>query len=206
MKYGVIAADPPWHFKNFSILGESKNPVKLYPCLAVETMARFPVAELAAEDCALFLWVTGPFLQFEMPDGRTAPNYLAHAWGFPHYSGTGFVWVKHNPVSGKYHFGPGYGTRKNVEFCLHYRRGKPKRQDAGVPELLVAPRGAHSEKPSEAYLRMERLVAGPYCELFARKPRGGWTVLGNEIDGLDLAEAIRRHVDQPSLALEGASL
>ena len=47
----------------------------------------------------------------------------------------------------------------------------------------------HSEKPDEAYSRMQRLFAGPYLELFGRKPRPGWTVWGNEIRRADFTGA-----------------
>jgi N6-adenosine-specific RNA methylase IME4 len=36
----------------------------------------------------------------------------------------------------------------------------------------------HSRKPDEAYEGIERLVEGPYIELFARQQRRGWTSLG----------------------------
>lgn len=41
--------------------------------------------------------------------------------------------------------------------------------------------GAHSEKPAEAHARIERLVAGPYLELFARRPVRGWDAWGNQV-------------------------
>ena len=49
-------------------------------------------------------------------------------------------------------------------------------------ELIVSPRRKHSQKPDEQYERIERLVDGPYLELFARQRRPGWTAWGNEID------------------------
>jgi N6-adenosine-specific RNA methylase IME4 len=52
--------------------------------------------------------------------------------------------------------------------------------------VVIAPVGEqHSEKPDEVYRRIERLYPGPYLELFARKPRDGWTVWGNEIAPYD---------------------
>jgi N6-adenosine-specific RNA methylase IME4 len=45
----------------------------------------------------------------------------------------------------------------------------------------MAPVGAHSAKPDEAYSRMQRLYGGPYLEMFARKPRDGWMAWGDEI-------------------------
>jgi len=50
-----------------------------------------------------------------------------------------------------------------------------------VHSVIMAPVGAHSEKPDEAYRRMQRLYGAPYLELFARKPRDGWMTWGNEI-------------------------
>ena len=45
----------------------------------------------------------------------------------------------------------------------------------------MAPVGEHSDKPEEVRRRIERLFAGPYLELYGRKPVEGWTVWGNEI-------------------------
>lgn len=33
------------------------------------------------------------------------------------------------------------------------------------------------------------------CRHFARRPYAGWTCLGNEIDGLDIREAISRRLE-----------
>jgi N6-adenosine-specific RNA methylase IME4 len=49
-----------------------------------------------------------------------------------------------------------------------------------VRRLIVAPRREHSRKPDEAYRRVERLVAGPYFELFSRTTRPNWRAWGNE--------------------------
>ena len=38
----------------------------------------------------------------------------------------------------------------------------------------------HSRKPLEAYRRIERSCEGPRLEMFAREPRDGWTVWGND--------------------------
>jgi N6-adenosine-specific RNA methylase IME4 len=54
-----------------------------------------------------------------------------------------------------------------------------------VHQVVIAPVGAHSEKPDEAYNRIRRLYPGPFLELFGRKRRDGWTVWGNEVDSYD---------------------
>jgi N6-adenosine-specific RNA methylase IME4 len=77
--------------------------------------------------------------------------------------------------------GMGYWTRSNSEFCLLGTRGKPKRLNADVRQAIIEPRREHSRKPDCVYNRIERLVAGPYLELFARTTRPGWTSWGNQV-------------------------
>jgi N6-adenosine-specific RNA methylase IME4 len=61
-------------------------------------------------------------------------------------------------------------------------RGRPKRISKSVRRLIVAPKRAHSQKPDEIYPRIEALVSGPYCELFARQTRPGWYSFGREVE------------------------
>ena len=65
--------------------------------------------------------------------------------------------------------------------CLLATRGCPVRLERDVDQLLIAPRGAHSAKPPGARSRIERLVGGPYLELFARERPQGWTAWGAEL-------------------------
>jgi N6-adenosine-specific RNA methylase IME4 len=78
--------------------------------------------------------------------------------------------------------GQGYWTRANPEDCWLATRGGPKRLHADVRQLIVAPIAEHSRKPDETYERIERLVEGPYLELYARRPRKGWVSWGNELE------------------------
>jgi hypothetical protein len=73
-KYGAIYADPPWSFRNWSARGTGRNAVSHYDCLDFRTLASLPVADLAADDCALFLWATDPLLPRALE--------LIQAWGF----------------------------------------------------------------------------------------------------------------------------
>jgi N6-adenosine-specific RNA methylase IME4 len=52
-------------------------------------------------------------------------------------------------------------------------RGSPKRLNADVRQIVVEKRREHSRKPDGIHERIERLVAGPYLELFARQRRPG---------------------------------
>lgn len=184
-RYGAILADPPWRFANYSAAGEDRNPCKHYDCMALADIKALPVADLAADDCALFMWAIDSLL----PE---ALEVMA-AWGFT-FKTVAFTWaklsrlvdVKHHPIapesgSSPFFMGTGYWTRANPEMCLLGTRGAPKRLDCGVRQLIVSRLRQHSRKPDETHARIERLVAGPYVELFAREARPGWATWGNQV-------------------------
>lgn len=164
--FGTLLADPPWAFRTYT----GKNTVAHrcatdhYRTMSAETLRALPVVEIAARDSALFMWVVDSHLDQALD--------LARCWGFS-YKTVAFVWDKGR-------MGMGYWTRKEAELCLLFTRGKPKVLDHGVRQIIRASRREHSRKPDETHLRIERLVSGPYCELFAREPREGWTIWGNE--------------------------
>ena len=109
---------------------------------------------------------------------------VIRAWGFE-YKTCAFVWVKTTKDESRFATGMGYWTRANAEICLLATRGSPKRINADVHQVISSPRTEHSRKPEEVATRIERLVPGPYLELFARRPREGWSLWGNEaIDGV----------------------
>lgn len=173
-RYGAILADPPWSFKSWS--GKTGTPHRTandhYTTTATTDLKDLPVASVAAKDCALFMWVVDSHIGEAIDLGR--------AWGFE-IKTKAFTWVK-TTEAGTPRIGMGYWTRKQTEICLMFTRGKPKRKDMGVRELIMSPRREHSRKPDEQYERIERLVAGPYLELFARQTWPGWTAWGNQTD------------------------
>jgi N6-adenosine-specific RNA methylase IME4 len=186
--YGAILADPPWKFVTRAMArctganggGDRSAP---YPTMDTDEIAALPVASLAVDDCVLFLWACWPHLEhaFRVIEG----------WGFT-YKTCAFSWMKadpyrlfadeHTPFAGL-----GYWTRANTEPCLLATRGNPKRLRADVRQGIIAPRREHSRKPDEIHERIERLVAGPYLELFARGRRVGWDCWGNETDKFSTA-------------------
>lgn len=175
--FGVILADPAWSYGDKKPRGGAEHH---YPTLSVAELCSLPVAELAAPDCALFMWGTYPTL----PDMFT----VGRAWGFE-YKTIAFQWVKRNPKSGTPFYGLGRWTRGNTEGCFLFTRGKPKRISAGVsqlieelePEILDAPVGRHSAKPAAVRLKILELMGDmPAIELFARESAEGWESWGNE--------------------------
>lgn len=183
-RYSVIYADPPWAYDDKRPRGGAEHH---YRTLSLDDLAALqvdgrPVADLAAPDCALFMWATWPMLREAL--------VLMRAWGFT-YKTCAFAWVKTNAKAGTPFVGLGRYTRGNTEVCLLGVRGKPQRVDAGVPQVLLetmaeepllAPRGAHSAKPPEARERIVRLMGDvSRIELFARERAAGWAAWGNEL-------------------------
>ena len=170
-KYTVLYADPPWRYRNKP---NGRSPESHYPTMKTEDICALPIQALAAEDCALFLWVTMPML-FE------AQKVLA-AWGF-RYKTVAFVWVKQNRKGSGVFWGMGYWTRANAELCLLATMGHPQRRAKNIHQVIISPVEEHSKKPEEARRRIEALLGEvPRLELFARRPSPGWDVWGNEVE------------------------
>lgn len=194
LPYRVILADPPWTFEVWSDSSKAHGSAKAhYDTMTLGELFALAVYELAADDAVLFLWACWPNLLEAIR--------LGQEWGFT-YKTCAFDWIKRNGSNTGWHMGLGYYTRANSEPCLLFTKGTPKRQamdvrqpiidDNMLPimEAVVSPVRNHSQKPDIVHDKIERLFDGPYLELFARKERPGWTCLGNEIDGLDIREAL----------------
>ncbi len=177
--FGAILADPPWQFK--SLWGTATGPGNrnaTYQTMDIPQLKVMNVADLAAPDCALFIWgiwILMPRI-FE----------IIEAWGFE-YKSCAFLWMKANAKQiemfrddSDVQMGLGYWTRSNSEPCLLATRGSPQRLNKNIRQGIIEPRREHSRKPECVHDRIEGLVAGPYLELFSRQRREGWTVWGNE--------------------------
>mgnify|MGYP005752140701 FL=1 len=128
--------------------------------------------DISADNSVLLMWVIDPMLDLAFD--------VIEAWGFQ-YKTVGFTWAKTNKTNMGMFTGLGYWTRGNPEMCLLATKGKPKRIHKDVKQLIVSQREEHSKKPL-MHKEIERLVEGPYIELFARKkPYDNWDYWGNEI-------------------------
>ena len=177
-KYGAIYMDPPWAFQTRSKGSQRVTPHRCaedhYRTMEAWEIAALPIPDLAAKDCALFMWAVDSHFDLAFK--------LFDIWGFK-FKTRAFTWNKGS-------IGMGYWSRKQTEICLLATRGTPKRLNADVREVIDAPRREHSRKPDEAYGRIERLVAGPYLDLFARQRWPGWDVWGNETDKYQVGSVV----------------
>ena len=137
--------------------------------MAVEAIADLPATDDTfpqfADPCVLFLWATVPLL----PEAIR----VVQAWGFDYK--THLVWVKDRAP------GIGWWLWTHHELLLVASRGSALPIER-VDSVITATSAAHSRKPDEAYTAIDRMFPGVRkVECFARAPRPGWAVWGNEV-------------------------
>ena len=169
-KYSIIYADPPWKYQDKACQGACE---KQYSTMKVAEICDLPIADIAEKDCILFMWATYPMLKEALQ--------VIEAWGFK-YKTIGFQWIKQNKSGNGFFFGLGRWTRGNTECCLIATKGKPKRVDNSVSQLIISPLRNHSQKPDETRSKIVQLVGDiSRIELFARQYADGWDCWGNEV-------------------------
>ena len=179
-KYQVIYADPPWDYggkmqydkttiKDENVGFEKKifisSATFKYPTVKLKQLKELDVGSIAADDCLLFMWTTGPQMENAIE--------LGTAWGFE-YKTIAFVWDKmvHNP--GRY-------TLSQTEFVLAFKKGKP-RGARNIRQMVQVHRGEHSVKPAEVIDGITKMFPEQEkIELFARNNYIGWDNWGLEI-------------------------
>lgn len=202
-KYMVIYADPEWRFLTRSENGMDRSADNHYPTSPLEVLMQRRVADIAADDCVLFLWATVPML----PEAFA----VAHAWGFCRFSidGNGFLTIekaKSRYVSNwdwvKTTIGNGYWGRNQHEHLLIFTKGNPVAPAMGTqpnsamegesplitdPAGIVAQTAEHSVKPDIFREWIDRLYPEgvPKLEMNARRASPGWDVWGNEAPEAD---------------------
>lgn len=169
--YDVIAADPPWAYDN---AGFEQSSAGHYPTMDVDTICRLPQTSETfpkfADPAVLFLWATSPLL----PSALT----VMAAWGFE-YRGS-LVWIKDKAP------GLGWWLKTRHELLLVGVRGSCTPIEK-VDSVIDSAAQKHSEKPAEAYARIVTMFPGlRNVECFARAPRPGWDVWGDESPGVQV--------------------
>lgn len=179
-KYGVVYADPPWHFGSKQLQkyqGSRFDSLdsREYSTMKTEDICSLPVRDIVADDCALFLWVTDGHVEDAMQ--------VIKSWGFK-YVTIAFIWSK-KTSTGKQVATLGAWTMKNCEVCLLATRGQLLQYKVSNREYqqVDALRTNHSRKPDEVRFRIQRIFPSlDKIELFARERVDNWDVWGNEVD------------------------
>lgn len=173
-KYNIIYADPPWKYnsRNNKNTRFGGGAIGHYSLMSFDDIAKLPIENIAADNCALFMWCTFPKLPQQL-------NILK-SWGFK-YKTIGFNWIKTNKRNGKPFFGIGYYTKSNSEICILATRGKMKPVSNKVSSIVIEPRREHSRKPDCIRWKIVELFGDlPRIELFARQNIDGWDCWGDQ--------------------------
>lgn len=168
--YSTIVADPPWHYpvtgsgdsqRGVNPKGQGPRKAALpYTGMSLDSIKALPVADLAAPDARLFMWVTNRYLRHAWD--------VVEAWGFQPQDRV-LVWCK----------APRATTPVTTEFVLLAKRGKPPRMPWHSTTWFQWPhQRAHSVKPAAFMDLVEDWCEAPFLELFCRTPRFGWDSWG----------------------------
>ena len=169
----TILADPPWRFANRTgKVAPEHRRLRRYSTMDLENIKALPVADVAAGNSHLYLWVPNALL----PEGLGVMG----AWGYRYISN--LVWAKRRKDGGPDGRGVGFYFRNTTELILFGVRGSmrtlpPARSQVNILETR---KREHSRKPDEQYGLIERCSPGPRLEMFARYPWPGWTAWGDE--------------------------
>ena len=173
-RFACVLADPPWQFINRTgKMAPEHKRLNRYATMTLAEISALPVAEALAPTAHLYLWVPNALL----PEGLA----VMKAWGFAYKSN--IVWHKLRKDGGSDGRGVGFYFRNVTEILLFGVKGKNARTLApGRTQVnyLGTRKREHSRKPDEQYDLIESCSPGPRLELFARGPRPGWAVWGNQ--------------------------
>jgi N6-adenosine-specific RNA methylase IME4 len=172
--YRTIVADPPWQPKMAITNGGAP---KASPQLRYDTLSVPEIIALRpriADQAHLYIWGVTQHVDWAYQ--------VAYAWSAEPI--ILLTWKK-----------PGVGTGRfqcNTEHVLVARVGDRignpfgqggRHAPATNGTLFEWPRARHSEKPREFFALVERLSPAPRLEMYARGPRSGWAVWGNQSNG-----------------------
>ncbi|MDH5721953.1 MAG: MT-A70 family methyltransferase [Alphaproteobacteria bacterium] len=173
-KYGTILADPPWQFANRTgkVAPEHKR-LNRYSTMSLEEICSMPVSDMAEDKAHLYLWVPNALLKEGLD--------VMSAWGFDYK--TNIIWQKVRKDGEPDGRGVGFYFRNTTEILLFGIKGKNARtlqRGRSQVNVIKSRKREHSRKPDEQYDIIQDCSWGPFLELFARGPREGWDVWGNQ--------------------------
>jgi N6-adenosine-specific RNA methylase IME4 len=178
-QYRTLVADPPWMPSlggTWSADRDKGRGQRDYPLMTLDEIRA--LRPNVADQSHCYIWVVSQHVDWGY--------HVCESWGFSPV----ICWTWEKP-------GPGVGRfRCNTEQIVVGRRGSRhgnpfgsggRHAQATSGTCFHWPRGRHSEKPAEFYSLVETLSPGPRLEMFARHPRDGWDVWGNEVESAPAA-------------------
>jgi N6-adenosine-specific RNA methylase IME4 len=195
-KYSCIVADPPWKFGDTldrkMKCKTKRSAVSQYKVMSVNDIMNIDVPSITdPSGCLLVMWVPSSLLL----DGLAV---MAH-WGFK-FKGT-YIWVKlkkdhatEKEVNKITRVGMGHMFRQSHEIALIGTKGSPgkKLKNRSQRSVSLALNIGHSIKPGNLQDSIDEMFPGcEKVELFARRSRAGWDVIGDAVTGVDINDSIQ---------------
>lgn len=175
-KFATVLADPPWQFENRTgKMAPEHRRLSRYSTMQLQEIGDLPVEAIVEDTAHLYLWVPNALLAEGL-------QVMEH-WGFTYK--TNLIWYKTRKDGGPDRRGVGFYFRNVTEMILFGVRGKKARTlppGRSQENIISSRKREHSRKPDEQYEIIEKCSWGPRVELFARGPRKGWFVWGNQSD------------------------
>ena len=173
-KFATVLADPPWQFQNRTgKMAPEHKRLSRYSTMSLQEIKDLPVEAIVKDTSHLYLWVPNALL----PNGIKVMEH----WGFTYK--TNLIWYKIRKDGGPDRRGVGFYFRNVTEMILFGVRGKNARTlqpGRSQENIILSRKREHSRKPDEQYGLIESCSRGPFIELFARGPRQGWFVWGDQ--------------------------
>jgi len=183
-KYDIIYIDPPWSYTNNSKNSNNKGAADHYDLMTDADIKAMPIKDLFQDPKkgACFVWATCPKLDLAI--------HAIESWGL-HYRGIAQVWVKTRKDGGIIGAQgvPPTAVKPTTELLLlatTCKRGRPfKLLSSKIPQVLLHPRGGHSEKPACVRDTIVEIYGDrPRIEMFCRHNPEGWAAWGNQVGKL----------------------
>jgi|TARA_R100001129_G_scaffold175130_1_gene147958 N6-adenosine-specific RNA methylase IME4 len=185
MKYDVLVVDPPWSYHKGAAPPRKRSEVKggsgrggrardAYETMnAANFREAFRIEDFAQPNSHLYLWTTNPKLPLAFK--------VMSDWGYTYK--TTLTWVKITKNEKVIKNGMGWFFRGATEHVLLGVRGKMGIPTAlRKPNVILAQRGRHSQKPDEFYELLDAIYPSESkIDVFARKTRQGWDTWGDEV-------------------------
>ncbi len=164
-KYHTIVFDPPWPIEEMDTKLNG-NEVG-YPTMSIEEIKKFPLQNMAHDNCHLYLWTTPRHLPMAFK--------LAKHWGFKYECL--MTCVKNLGIT------PSNRWMYSTDHVLFCTKGRLPLLKSGQRLDFAEETSVHGLRPDVFYDLVQDVSPGPKIDVFARKRREGWDVLGNDVKG-----------------------
>lgn len=205
-KFNILVIDPPYKFSDLITMDPNikRGAQENYPTLDFEELLKLSIKEICADQALMALWVPASMLQ----DGLT----LLKNYGFDQKQIYSWIKIKKNidrkncNLDDCLSFGMGRLFRSVAEYALIGVRGKiyDRLQNKSQRSIAFDINERHSKKTellqSQLEIMFPRLdkegnIVNSYLEIFARRKRENWVCLGNEIDGTDIRDSLKKLIE-----------